>query len=81
MTIKTAQGARAGGTPVTLTRSEPGLLAAPAGIPARVFSRYERTAGVRVQDLRARPGGDPEAPRRPVTGAGAGHQPGGGPDD
>lgn len=81
MTIKTARQVRAGGVPAGLTRSEPGLLAALAAVPGRVFSRrelvarvhgypyegYGRTADVHVTDLRAEPGDDPTAPRRALT--------------
>ncbi len=81
MTIKTAREARAGGAPATLTRGQPGLPAALAGIPVRVFTRYERTADVHVQHLRAKPGGDPKAPRWIVTVTGAGRKPGGRSDD
>ncbi len=91
MTIKTAPEARAGGTVAALARSGPGLLAALAAARGRVFSRreptarvhghdHERTADVRVKNPRARPGGDPGAPRWIVTAPGAGCRLGGGPD-
>ncbi len=81
MTLKTAREVRAD-APAALTRSQPGLPAAAlAATPGRVFSRDERTADVHGQNLRARLGDDPEAPRWTVTVAGAGRKPGGGPDD
>ncbi len=80
MTIKTALEIRADST-VALARGQSGLPAALAATPARVFSWYERTAGVHVQNVRARLGDDPEAPRWIVTVAGAGCAQGGGPDD
>ncbi len=81
MTVKTTREARAGGTAAALTRSQPGLPAALASVPARMSSRYERTADVHVQNLRAKLGGDPKAPCWTVTVAGAGCKPGGRPDD
>ncbi len=80
-----ARKVRADGVPVALTRSEFGLLAALAAVPGRVFSRrelvarvhghdYERTADVRVENLRARLGDAPKAPRWIVTVAGVGYK-------
>ncbi len=81
MTIKTTREVRVGGTAAAPTRSQPGLPAALASVPGRMSSRHERTADVHVQNLRAKLGDDPETPRWTVTGAGAGHKPGGRPDD
>lgn len=83
-----AREVRLDGAQIALTRSEFDLLAALAGAPGRVFSRYElvarvhgydyagyeRTIDVHVKNLRAKLGDDPRDPRYVLTVAGVGYK-------